>query len=343
MRVGILTHPQGINYGGILQCYALCEYFRLLGHEVVVIQRGLDIPLWKQVIIGLISGFKRLLHTKKYDRAAKIRLFSQKQLPRTKQIHSQSVMKRLCKQYKLNAVVVGSDQVWRSDYALNFGYNYFLDFVPDGIHKLSYAASFGLSTWDYSLEQSKRIKELLAGYKGVSVREDEAVVLCKTHLGIDVKQMPDPSMLLTALDYDQIASPRLLKENYIFVYWLGDKRNIDEMIAFYESKGYNVIYVGLREQRILPAVEEWLSYIKYAKLVITDSFHGCVFSTLYHRPLKVCENKSGGYGRIQSLFQSLGVNIENLETLTRDEYCMIDNRLKALRETAKLFIEKSLS
>lgn len=155
--------------------------------------------------------------------------------------------------------------------------------------------------------------------------------------------MPDPTMLLTALEYDTIASPRLIDKKYIFVYWLGNKETAEAYILEYEAKGYKVIYVGLREQRIFPSVEDWLSYIKYADVVLTDSFHGCVFSILYHRPLKVCENTSGGYGRIKSLFQSVGVTNEGVLPMTGDCYTMIDNRLNSMREKAKVFINNSLS
>jgi len=345
MKIGILTHPQYFNYGGILQCYALCNYLKKLGHDTIVIRRGLDTPLGKQIIKDLMIKLciKKILNPKEFDKAAKIRPFAEHKLNRTRLIFSQNLMKKICKQYRLNAVIVGSDQVWRADFALNYGYNYFLDFVPKNVRKLSYAASFGLSSWNYSIEQTARIKELLSDYKGVSVREDEAVDLCKKHLGIDVKQMPDPTMLLTASEYDTIASPRLIDKKYIFVYWLGNKETAETYILDFEAKGYKVIYVGLREQRIFPSVEDWLSYIKYADVVLTDSFHGCVFSILYHRPLKVCENTSGGYGRIKSLFQSVGVTNEDVLSLTGDCYTLIDNRLNSMREKAKVFINNSLS
>ena len=120
MRIGILTHPQSVNYGGILQCYALCTYLRKLGHEPIVIHREVDRSffLW-----GLVRSFLKAIHFPRYytpnkvDRMINVKPFIKKYLVRTKPIRSQAQMRRVCKDYQLNAVIVGSDQVWRADFA----------------------------------------------------------------------------------------------------------------------------------------------------------------------------------------------------------------------------------
>lgn len=341
MKIGILTHPQHINYGGILQCYALSTFLSKLGHSALVIRREKDMLEWRWLASQFVnaSRIRRLLHRNTIDKKAKIEPFSVKHLYRSKVIHSQRKMRDSCKDYGLDAVIVGSDQVWRADYAMQFGYNYFLDFAPQGVKKVSYAASFGLSTWEYSPDQSVRIKALLSEFAGVSVRENDAVTLCKEHIGIEVLQMPDPTLLLSDSDYDKLASPRLVKDKYVFVYWLGEERKIEPKIAEYESQQYKVIYVGLREQRVLPSVEDWLSYIKYADIVLTDSFHGCVFSIIYKRDTQVFTNESGGNGRLASLLTQFGVS-DNI--VSRDTFQKSSGVLQTLQQQAKGFLINSL-
>lgn len=310
MRIGILTHPQGTNYGGILQCYALSEYLKKLGHEPIVIRRepNKGFFVWRVIrTILKILHFPRYYQPQSFDKGRKIRPFVEKYLQRTKAICSQSQIKNVCNEYGFDAVIVGSDQVWRADYAMNFGYNYFLDFVPSSVRKISYAASLGLSGWRYTDEETVQIKKYLNLFDGMSVREEEAVELCKHNLGITPEWLLDPTMLLSADDYDRIVSPRKIDYKYVFVYWLGDKSLIADDISSYKQQGYEIVDINLRDEREQDSIEDWLSYIKYAECVITDSFHGCVFSLLFERQFIVCCNRSGGYGRIQSLFKSVGL------------------------------------
>lgn len=341
MRIGILTHPQGSNYGGILQCYALSTFLTKLGHDTIVIRRepNKQFFLWEWV-----RSLLRRLHFPRYynpsviDKGVKIRPFVKKYIKRTPPIRSNRDMYKVCAKYGLNAVIVGSDQVWRHSYAMNFGFNYFLDFVTENVIKASYAASFGLSEWHYTKEQTNTIKKLLSRFKGISVREDDAIKLIKDNTGLDAIQLVDPTMLLTQEDYNKISSPRLLSEQYVFVYWLGEKEKISNEVEEYRKKGYIVIEVYLREEKEQISVEDWLSYIKYADIILTDSFHGCVFSILYERIFKVFDNASGGNGRITSLCKLLDVN-----TTPVDNSSYSKDTLLYLREKTRIYINNILS
>jgi hypothetical protein len=344
MRIGILTHPQAINYGGILQCYALSTFLRDMGHEVIVIRRELDITALKKFVITLL---KRLHVPHFYSpidlkRGNKIYPFSERYLTRTKPIRSQVAMCKVCSCYNLESVIVGSDQVWRADFALKYGYNFFLDFVPSNVLKLSYAASFGLSEWQYSSEQTELIKKMLTNFSGISVREREAISLCKDNIGVSAVQSVDPTMLLTSNEYDKIACQRIINKNYVFIYWLGDISLVDPEVSKLKLEGKEVVLVSLREISELPSVEEWLSYIKYSDYVITDSFHGAVFSLIYHRPIKILPNSSGGYGRIESLLQIVGFDINKLQSLKPEEFGVVDNRIKDYRLQSRSYLNNAL-
>lgn len=340
MRIGILTHPQSVNYGGILQCYALCTHLRKLGHDPVVIRREADKSffLWE-----LARSFLKAIHFPRYytadkvDRSINIRPFIEKYLVRTKPIRSQSQMRRICRDYQLNAVIVGSDQVWRKSFALKFGCNYFLDFAPEGIKKMSYAASFGLSNWEYDLKETEAIKQLLSSFSGISVREEDAVSLLKTNAGVDAIQHIDPTLLLSADDYSKIASKKLLESSYVFVYWLGAKEQIFDRIRILEESGKKVVSLFLRDKQEQISIEDWLSYITNADLVITDSFHGCVFSILFERKFEILKNDSGGNGRIASL-----LNILKINNISAIDYLQVKNRIDILRESAKNYLFEKL-
>lgn len=340
MKIGILTHPQAINYGGILQCYALSTFLEKMGHTVFVIRRGTDMPLWKYYASKILRMFKIRNNTNRVNKAKHINSFSEKYLHRTKNITSQNAMQNICRRYKLDAVIVGSDQVWRADFALNYGFNYFLDFVPDKVKKISYAASFGLSTWDYTTEQTCIIRQLLDRFDGLSVREEDAVDLIKENIGLDVVQMPDPTLVLSATDYEKVSSPRLVDDKYVFVYWLGEKSLVEDELDKYKKEGFNVIYVGLRENRELPSIEDWLSYICYADIVLTDSFHGCVFSILFKRELYAFANKSGGIGRVASLFRQFGVDGYSIN---ENDYLNSSVILNDMQGKANKFLKRLLS
>lgn len=340
MRIGILTHPQFVNYGGILQCYALSTLLRKMGHEPIVIRREANRSffLWEWV-----RALLRILHYPRYykpikvDRTKNIRPFIQKYITRTSPIRSRQQMFNVCYKYQLDAVIVGSDQVWRRDYARRFGYNYFLDFVPNGILKMSYAASFGLKEWTYNYQETKKIKKLLSHYSGISVREAEAVEMLMNNIGMKAYQHVDPTLLLTADDYASITSQRLVDESYIFVYWLGDKELMLNQIQVLETSGKKVVSIFLRDNVEQISIEDWLSYIKYADRIITDSFHGSVFSIIFKKQFTVLKNDSGGNGRISSLCKMFEIDADSVKNYTHDKI-----PFKKIQEASYAYIQDTL-
>ncbi len=344
MKIGILTHPQGVNYGGILQCYALCHSLGKLGHRTIVLRRERNRSnfLW-EFARNLLKRFHfpRYYNKEFIDKSQNIRRFVEAHLERTSPIKSNNAILNVCKKQCLDAVIVGSDQVWRRDFALCFGYNYFLDFVPKDVKKMSYAASFGLSEWEYTLDETANIKKLIDRFCGVSLREESGVKLCEDNLNINPIQLIDPTMLLNVEDYNSLASKRQITDKYVFIYWLGDKNEAGNLKTEYEAKGYRVEIVNLRDNNILPSVEQWLSYIKYSNLVITDSFHGCVFSILYEKSFILKSNASGGVSRLKSLLNML--DIQWTDGVISPDYEAVDLKINAFRQQANEFLIKGLS
>ena len=343
MKIGILTHPLHSNYGGILQCYALNTYLRKLGHDTVVIRRVYNkqffLKRWLKYILRII-GVSRFRHKQSDNKSINLSKFINSYIDYTTSVDSVHKMKCICRQYSLDAVIVGSDQVWREDFAMNYGYNYFLDFVPKNVIKLSYAASFGLSEWHYNSSQTSRIKKLLSEFCCVSVRELDGLKLCKENLGLTPAVLLDPTMLLAKVDYEKISSSRLVDEKYVFVYWLGDKNAIEDTISKYREAGYKIINIQLRSNSILPSIEDWLSYIQFSDFVITDSFHGCVFSLIFNKNFYIRSNDSGGNGRLKSLFTLL--DIIYTDNLIQPDYAKIDSIINDLRSRSYEFFNTAL-
>lgn len=341
MRIGILTHPQGANYGGVLQCYALCRYLHTMGHDPIVIRRESDKSffLWEWIRSVLkFLHFPRYYKPNTVDKTIHIRQFVEKHLNRTMPIRSQHQMRKVCRKYQLDTIIVGSDQVWRNDFALKFGYNYFLDFVPSSVKRISYAASFGLSGWRYTPLQTDHIKQLLTQFSAISVREKEAVSLCIDNLNVNAIHVVDPTLLLSSNDYTNITSNRLVNENYVFIYWLGTEADKQQAIANSELKDKRIADISLRSKNELISIENWLSYIKYADFVITDSFHGCVFSILFHKQFSIFSNHLGGNERLNSLLELLGINPSDGYV----DYVKVDECLLKVREKSIMFLNNTL-
>ena len=340
MKIGILTHPQHSNYGGILQCYALSEYLKNLGHEPIVIRREANRPIFlKRWMLTLLRWCRipRYYRPNRIDRTVNIRPFVGKYINRTRPIFSDKQMSRVCEEYNLDAVVVGSDQVWRRSFAKNYGYNYFLDFVPENVVKISYAASFGISDWEYSPEESQEICALIRRFASVSVREEDAVSLCKTNMSVDAEWVIDPTLLLTYQDYSLITSNRKINEKYVFVYWLGDKSLIKDEVEKCSFRGYKIVELNLRDECEQVSVQDWLSYIRFADKIITDSFHGVVFSILFEKSFSIYKNESGGIGRLSSLMKLLGLS-EIAGVDMEPDYRVISELLGNLREKSKKYL-----
>lgn len=336
MNIAILTHPLGSNYGGILQAYALSAYLKNMGHSVILLNRLTNKPFFKRLIRALMMKLKhpRYFSSKNKNLVA----FVETYLTYSEPMSTTSQLTRYIKRKNVDAVIVGSDQVWRYDFVAGYGYDYFLDFVPAGTRRLSYAASFGLSEWRFSKEQTACIKHFLSAFSAVSVREDEGVKLCEEELGLQADHVLDPTMLLQPDDYSAITSPRQVNEDYVFIYWLGAAEEKRKALAEAQILKKKIIDISLRGDEPLVPVQDWLSYIKYADHVVTDSFHGCVFSILFQRPFTICSNNLGGNGRLASLLRAL--NIDATSPVQYNEVC---ERIIELREKSDNYLRESLA
>lgn len=321
MKIAVLTMTFTNNYGGIVQAYALMESLKKLGHEPELLFVQFENRDFNSIIKKSLKKYFLSYISKKwrYPRIQKIvekntnYFMEQYIVPKTEPIYTEKDFERVVND-KYDAYVVGSDQVWRPE-MYKFINHAFFDFVknPNAI-LLSYAASFGVDTWNYTQEDTLRYKEQIKRFNGVSVREDSGVQLCKENFGINADHVLDPTMLLTVDEYRKIirAEKEPNHSGKLLTYVL-DKNDEKESLINVVSgelslKPFEVnvkstdVYAALNH-RVYPTVTSWLKGFDEAQFVVTDSFHGCVFAIIFNKPFIVYGNIKRGMARFNSLLK----------------------------------------
>ncbi len=359
MKVGILTLPFNGNYGGILQTYGLQKYLQKHGYEVIHIYR--DFPEKNRVSMILKDGIKFLLgrtFRKRIKRHYTFGFFRKYVTPRTKRIRTLSDFKSLDK-HGITTIIVGSDQVWRR--ACIYGdlkMNYFLDFAGVDINRMTYAASFGVDFWEFDKEETKTIKGLIHKFSAVSVREESGLELCKEYLGVHATHVIDPVMLLSAEDYISLIEEEKERPGNgdCLVYLLDLTEEKQAIVSDIANKfDYNTYSVnddivkwGMHTK---PSVTSWLRGFYDSKFVITDSFHGCLFSIIFNKPFLVIGNKKRGLARFVSVLSDfdlerrmiLGKNEDYIERVKEPiDWDNTNRKLEKRRQEAHRFLISSI-
>jgi exopolysaccharide biosynthesis predicted pyruvyltransferase EpsI len=233
--------------------------------------------------------------------------------------------------------------------------SYFGDFLETDDKKIfSYAASFGLSDWQFDIERTEKLRKLVKKFRSVSVREKDAVELCRDNLNIEAKWVLDPTMLLSKEDYISLFKDKFPEksEGNLMTYIFDSSEEKNYLIKLVETeRKLNAFTVMAHENEEFPAVEKWLKGFYDAKFVLTDSFHGMVFSIIFEKPFLVILNKKRGSSRFLSLLSALGLEdrlieqVEDFDTqlLKKDiDYEKIRKKLFVLVDKSKAFLIDSL-
>lgn len=358
MKIGIVTQPLVANYGGILQNYALQQVLKKLGHDPVTLNYMPSLKLGRYLLyIGkalICAPFPSKRHKIKpykhyLKRPAIIDHFIRDNISLTKVIPDYS--KRLLKQNGIEAIIVGSDQVWRYSFNSHYIEDMYLHFAKDyPCLKLSYAASFGVDDWLYPAERTDQARELIKLFKYVSVRENTAKKLCQENLGIDATVVLDPTLLLTSNDYQKFCiEPTSADRPYVAVYLLDESEEKTSFIdALAEGKGLRIKKMTKSSPK--RSIEEWITIIRNADYVVTDSYHGSVFSIIFEKQFLTFNNKGRGEDRFHTLFDRLNLQDRLIDPSVflkcEDEiidYPSIRLKVQELREESILYLKKALS
>ncbi len=359
-NVGIITWHYYINFGSALQAYALQKSIKDMGCKVKMID-------YRNPCFGKVNRVKkcakmrvkaliRALTGQECDRDSAYYFFQSKYFRKTKLIQDQELLPGICQ--KLDCVICGSDQIWAPNV---FNPVYMLDFVMDNIPKIAYAASVGLN--DIPNDLVDTYHSLLSRFHRISVREVVGATLLNQKCSVDATVVLDPTFLIDIEHWKTLERSINYKRKFIFCYFLNANHQYRRSVQKYATdNGVTIIgysarkndseWMNLLSSTIGPCEFLWL--IHHAEAVFMDSYHGTIFSLLYHKDFitferfeasdKICQNS-----RIYQLSEYFDISnriikvAEDLEiTISPLDYALFEDRLSALRKLSVEFLVDAL-
>ena len=339
MKVCILTYRLHSNFGFLMQAYALQKVIKQLGHEPCTVNIRVKEVSFLSKIKYLITSILRkgrvsFTHWPTKEEQALIDRntwsFIEEHLQLTPYVDSVNCLQQVIgDQYDF--YLVGSDQVWRKEYCPRLQ-SYFFDFISNSKKRASYAASFGTDIADYTPHEIKKCKELLSKFVAVSVREADGVKICRDVFQVEAMHVLDPTLLLDRTDYlaliDKSDELMLPTQPFMLVYVLDRSKEKDEFIeCLSKKKGLLVYYIKPKdfkdvekkriEECVYPSISVWLSAFEKAAFVVTDSFHGTVFSLIFKKQFLVFDNPKRGSSRMKSLLDEFSLE-KRLLSISKD-------------------------
>lgn len=369
--VGIVTYHHHSNYGTMLQALALQEKIEKLGYKPEHINYVQKPPLPKKNLILLrlrripayVFGFSKY---KKREKAAKLKRPIDDAFEKFYRAHIKVGTKRYVGHApleadppKYDAYVVGSDQTW-NPYVSRFPRGNFLTFVKDDKKKGCYAPS--LPANKITPEHEVFLKRELVKFPFLSCREKSGAEMIEKLTGRKVEHVLDPTLLITSEEWDKFSTPIEINEPYILAYFLGDNPMHRKSVAEISRKlNIKVVYLPIsyveltndKIEKVFCGPDKFLSLIRGASLVCTDSFHGTMFSINYNKNFySYCKfsdkSNSSENNRLYSAFEQFGltdrlVNSENVDLTKIDiDYAKVNEKLSALREKSQKYLEDML-
>lgn len=328
-KIGILTYHFTNNYGGLLQAYSLKTFLKNIGYKVDFInyvpkhveqgdkyinifnlknlKKNIKI-FYMKVINFYLNNFLDKKFLLKFDnfRKKKLGINSNK-------INNSKDLKNISTKYKI--LIAGSDQIWNTSEQFGLDKNYFLDFSTNTIN-ISYAASFGKNQIEKKYHHE--VKNLIKNFNKISVREKSGSNILKKLTTNKVTLTPDPTFLINNFD-SLLPKNKFFKDDYIFCYNLRSDY-LARKLSLFLSKKYNLpilspFNINRRWPQIgktvYPGPEEWLSLMKNSKFIVTNTFHGVVFSILFKKKFIATElpkNKKHYGDRVRFLLKELDLD-----------------------------------
>lgn len=330
MKVAVITFHRAINYGGVLQAFALQRFLENLSIESLIIDYKNETfqkqysPI--QNSDNVIKNIIRLVMVspQKYFKNRRFSNFLQNNTKMTRSCLKKD-LPELCNQY--DYILTGSDQVFNLCLT-DYDYAYFLDFVNDHKKKISYAASLG----GLSLCSENGLDALLylKQFAHLSIREASGVAYLKQQ-GIKSVQHIDPTLLLKPIQWKSIIH-EVKYQNYVLLYTLGKGAHVDNTIAgarkLAKKHGLRIIYINdtiMGRQNDITYIgfsspEMFVSLFAMARVIVTNSFHGTAFSIIFCKEFYANWNMPENKGtRIKNLLELLGINQENFDIAIANE------------------------
>ena len=319
MKLGILTYHRSHNYGAQLQGIALRHALVKLGHDVSFIDYWPEYHWEFYALFPPITMLRNLkgMHLGYFYRLIRNfpwRLKRSKNLKRFMAAYTAPYWEKYSSKTPYDAVIYGSDQIWRKQPGLHDRFNpiYFGENKLQTKRHIAYAASMG--SMDLDEADYQFLKQSLSRFERLYVREAPLCEMLRS-IGLQAEVVLDPTLLLTNDEWEELLplSERPIKEKYILFYDILTKSFDEEQVRqFANRQGLRFVkLVGGVSKRSKDCIdtappEIFLQLVKYAECVFTSSFHGLVFSILFHRPFLASYRRNAV--RAQSLLQDLGLS-----------------------------------
>lgn len=360
MKIGIITHPLLNNYGGTLQAFAMQEILRQLGHDPITIDY---LPNQMSKVRYCLAQIKTLIyyltfrHSRKFFaypkrmRSLEFQKFMNKYMHLTETVHKYRV--GILRKYKIDAIIVGSDQVWRGQfYSPSVQPDLFLRFARNyHVPKIAYAASFGIDKWEYSDKLTKECAKYAKQFRAISTREDSGVKLCNEYLHVNAIGVNDPTLLLDKEDYEKICSDiPVYKDTYLLAYLLDMTEVQEKEINDFAIRNNLNVKFCTAEQNVVCSIEEWLALFRDASFVITNSFHGTVFSIINNKSFYTIVNRYRGADRFVSILSRFNLKdhlLYDIKYLPKDivaiDWTAVNRLKKEWKDAGVLFLKSNLA
>ena len=391
MKVGIITqYYKSSNYGGLLQAYALSTFLKKKGYDCEQIcfnyylsKKNKPLSLSKRLFTkGLIKSLlvfikcsflekicATLSHAKRKIniRIDSCRDFREYVISHSDRVYDNESIKE-CQSYE--ALITGSDQVWLCNVE-TFHPGFWLSFANDSVKKISYAASVSMN--EIPVELHDFIRHALDSFNAISVRESSDVKLIGDIIGKEkeIIQVLDPTLLLERIDWFNLCAPNPYRgRKYVFAYLLGSKWKDRAFVKkFAKNEGLEIVFIpymqnkykscdlffgDIRLNDVSPQL--FLSLIRDASCVITDSFHGTVFSNIFHVNFLVLKRNSDASkksmnSRLYSLLNMLKMedrlisndsSEQTLKNLSAVDFDAVDAIIDEEKKKSETFLNNAL-
>ena len=357
-KVAIITLYDELNIGNKLQNYAVQTFFSEMGYDVkTILHWEMYSFSFRQILeqICRVIGFPRrrshILRMKKLRRN-KFVAFTKKYLKLGETVNIKHIPESFKEKY--DYFVTGSDQVWHNwtDTAEEVDF-YMLSFAEQK-QRVAFAPSFGKS--NITSFKEKYI-EGLKGFRELSCREETGADLISELSGKKAEVLLDPTMLIDRKHWEDLEKqPNWLTGNYLLVYSLGDRSaKINELIESISKleklKIVDLLNIDLKDQ-FVSGPDEFVYLVHHAKCVITDSFHACVFSVLFHTDFIVFDRDTSDTAKMTSRIDTLlgkfnlqdrKFNNSSFDNRHNADFGIVECVIEREKQRAKQFIEKAIS
>lgn len=364
-RFGIVSYNiycNFTNYGSALQSWALQQAIDRLGAESVLVDYCPDVLRDKNPLYPLANMWDTDAESRRLcelsmsairENACKFDEFYNKRFLKTQKKYTSENFADIMIDENLDGFICGSDTIFCIDEFAGFDDGYYANYscMKNG-YAVAYAASFGDA--HFTPETYLTLNERLQNFKAIGLRESTMLSYVQKHTSVPSAKVLDPTLLLQPTDYDRLAAERQEKKPYLLLY---ARRYNPEMEVYAEKlaaeNGWQIIEISLRADNVKrhrmfyeAGVEEFISLVKYAEFVVTNSYHGMIFSMQYQRQFKVftreqCDTKIAELLNLLGLADMLAFGNNPLK-LYKVDYKAVNSVLAQERQKSLKFLEMEL-